>query len=688
MGTASDTTDAGATGRTTRVFVVAFLLILAARWTVVDSPPYFDFAPGIWREAEFLARSNFNYWDLRWEQEHGRWGGPRSYMTSVVPTGLALALKMFPNTALPRILYHLATFSAAAIVVVVGIELVRRRLGSVGATAWAVAMSTTPVYCVQIDMTGMEVFTAAAAMMSVVSLDKGRLERSAVWSFVAFLVKPTGAIVTAALLILLTLRWILGRLSAVAHREPLQQLRWPLCLLALEISLIGWGGSLGVQVRQGLSPIVSAIWCPDLLVLLLLTLCVFFWDVARMRAELSNERVFVFLRTWFHRRLVEIFAAGIILGVSIGLLRVGFIPRYLAIVVPLVYVILGRLWGEGIRARVAATWIFATVAVVNLMNWNGDFYPALGPSLERIASVPAGSLEREGSMLERSHEYLVNHRANIAACKILEKHADSPIIAAQPISLFLAYPEMGYVTRPIYAYSLTPFHLTKPESKTAEDLLRDLPTDPICVFERNYFALAMSDWEVPRPEATDTVLFGSDHGLSPLIYQKRWPLRPPSRGELQAWYEIGRHGPVRTAGHLFYLIDRRQWSDLEITLRAMRDWPPPGSPRFLLANSMAREGRVEEATDEWFAAFEADPGVVQRIVQTGYGNREHATAGSSGILGLDAAPWEQRGKERLSELDLVGACDAYAAAAACRLPKVRERFAQWIREVTISGPDR
>ena len=77
-----------------RIVAIMFF-ITVARWEIIDSPPYYDFAIGIWPEAQFLADTNFDYHRLRYEENHALdvQGGPRSYITSVIPRLLSLLLQ-------------------------------------------------------------------------------------------------------------------------------------------------------------------------------------------------------------------------------------------------------------------------------------------------------------------------------------------------------------------------------------------------------------------------------------------------------------------------------------------------------------------------------------------------------------------------------------------------------------------
>jgi hypothetical protein len=55
--------------------------LAVARWDIIDSPPYYDFALGLFTEANYLVETDFDYYRLRYFEKVGNDGGPRVYMT-------------------------------------------------------------------------------------------------------------------------------------------------------------------------------------------------------------------------------------------------------------------------------------------------------------------------------------------------------------------------------------------------------------------------------------------------------------------------------------------------------------------------------------------------------------------------------------------------------------------------------
>jgi hypothetical protein len=52
------------------VFLIALVAISVARWDVLHSPPWQDQATGLWTEADFLAETRFDFWRLRYQENH------------------------------------------------------------------------------------------------------------------------------------------------------------------------------------------------------------------------------------------------------------------------------------------------------------------------------------------------------------------------------------------------------------------------------------------------------------------------------------------------------------------------------------------------------------------------------------------------------------------------------------------
>jgi tetratricopeptide (TPR) repeat protein len=605
--------------------LLTFALVLVARWEVVDSPPYFDAANALWREAEFLARTNFNYWSLRYEHDTGinesGTGGPRIYMTSVLPTAMALLFRAFPGSIAPIVIYHLAVFFAAAWVAVLLFELLRPRIGGLLAGLAAAAASTTPVYCVQIDMLAFETFLALAALVWIVQVDRGRFLAAAAASFAAFLVKPTGMIFTIALLSYLGLR-ILADLAAYRRVAVRWLVAAAVCggVLALERFLVVWGGALGYQFAGRLSLWMALAWFPDVLLLaaaavLLLAAAGVRWSLGHWARPADAWERFARARRaaadFVDREAAYCCAAAAAAGVALGMSNVRFVPRYAAVAVPLLYFLVGVSLSWWTTRRRAPAVALAAIVAVNLVNWNGVLLPDQGESLERLARVHRRILEREGSLLERSHEYLANHRENLAATRAVLKAAKGrPIVTSAPFSTYLTYPEFGVVKRPVPVYSTFNMGGAISGMKETADLIRDRPEEFVCLRDASTWFTAHAVMEIPAPEKDDVLLYGAGPRDGLLAFEKKFP--PGGGRDWDRWIARGKSFPALTASILWSAYAREGATNVFFHARqAIEREAIEGEMYAVLAAAGARIGLWDQALTALLKA-EARLGVLAR----------------------------------------------------------------------------
>lgn len=539
------------------------LLIAFARFEIIESPPYYDFVIGIWPEAQFLADSNFDYWRLRYEENHSldRHGGKRSYMTSVVPSLLAVALKFWPDSLVPLVIYHWAIFFCAAVALVLLYEELLPVAGRWGSLAVGLAVATTPVFAVQMDMTGMEMPLIAALMASLVSVSRGRGSQAALMTLLAFLIKPTGLLATVILLALLTVQRLTAPSLAIASSLPLRRaITVSVICLGIEIFLLRWGSSIHAQLAAGPPIWMLAVWSPDVVLLSFLAgVCLVWLLLGEWTKDPSlawKTRVFGIVT--HHRR--TIYAAGFAFAVLASLESVRFVPRYVACTVPFLYFVIAETAMRSTRLRPAVTALLAMVSMVNLLNWNGALYPDPSGMIAKYLGEPAERLSREGSFLERSHEYLIDHRQNQEVVRYLEKHCqDEALVVGIPFAYFLAYPCMGYVRERMPAYVINGFVDGAPEFRDASELLRDLPPHPVFVVAKNGFYHDTTRLQIPEPREPDEILIAPGSG-GPVVFRKGWD-RAPSDRLLSDWY-MSMLWPEESEGARAFLrarSDRRSW---------------------------------------------------------------------------------------------------------------------------------
>lgn len=549
--------------RMVRIAVLT-LLLAVVRWEVINSPPYYDFVIGIWPEAQFLASTDFDYFRLKYEESHSldRHGGPRSYMTSIVPTLLALLLRIWPDSVVPLLIYHMFTFFCAAVVLSLLCEMLAPVAGKVVASLTALTVATTPVFCVQIDMVGMEMPLLAALVSSVYLHSRGNVVGAVLLSFLAFLVKPTGLFATLALAGWLLLAvWTAPRDANGARRCLRFGLILAALLLLLEVALLRWGASIHAQIAAGPPIWMMLVWCPDMVLIALgtgLVAGVHLFRAFRYKpGDHWRERCYDILSS---ERMV-LLAGAIALAVLIALEKVRFVPRYVACTVPLLYLVSVSILARSWWMRPIVGLSLVAITGINLLNWNGWLFPEPTSAVAHFLGPPGERLAREGSFLERSHEYLRDHRENQRIVQYLEKNCrDEPIVTGIPFAFFLAYPCLGYVSQAIPCYVVNGFVDGVPEFRDAAELLHHAPLDPIFVTTQNGFFHETTRLKIPVPGDNDEVLVGRV-GHGPVAFRKGWTGAAPKKEDLQDWY-LEHLWPADSEDARKFLIqrsDRRDW---------------------------------------------------------------------------------------------------------------------------------
>ena len=628
------------------------MAIVLIRRDIIDSPPYYDFATGLFLEANFLAETGFDYHQLFHEQNRWMEGGAAVYITSVMPTFVAALMRWLPTTRAVLVSYHLFTFAAAATLALLLFAALRLRTGVWGAAATAICLLTVPLLSTQIDMCGMDLPMAVLAVAAVLLIANGHYNWSAMAGAGAFLIKTPGRAVIAATIIYLLARVVLGRgLAPPAERRRLWRgLGWHLLVFAAEIAAIDWTNALPHSEIETWTKSRHFFrgenywdwlpyWFPDQLAVFAVCLVALVASASWMlRVQLREtagsglER----LRRAFYQLLgaepLIVVGWTIIVGMLTALWFVYCLPRYFMLILPFLYLTLGLLLFSRPRLRGFGLMVVSVLVVFNLANADGDYFPA-------IDRAPRDAL-RTGAMLERSREYLRDHRSNIAGmAKLARSHPDAMVIAPAPYVHFLSLPRLGYVDRPLQGYSLSRYHAGG--FKSGLELPKQAPREVVFVRVNNSFLIG----EVPAPQVGDELIWNDQeqNPSSPLIiYRRRWPATVsvselaerylmmvlPARGLLERGHIAARekryddarkyyldalrdaatqlNSPIEVdarMGLAFIEFQQRQWPAAVENLRIITELDPQRAAAFdLLGRALAELGQWKEAAGSFSEA--------------------------------------------------------------------------------------
>ncbi len=477
--------------------VLVFALLVGANRELLRSPPFFDYASSLWLEANWLVEHDFDYRRLVYQEPTLFRGGSKAYVTSVLPTLLALLMKSTSSPADTLLVYHLFYLLAGSVVAVMLYAALAREVGRGAAALVTLAAMTCPLYAAQMGMVGMEWPLTVFVLATALAVGRGRLIRAAAWSLMAFFMKATGAIATMALAVYLIVYGaiVYPRLSREAKRRFRQAALVVAGVLTVELALMKWSGMVEAQNEGVISSIfgllMAVVWSPDLVAVCVLSVAVLLGRAAysAVRLAKASDRPEPtgtagasggVLGRWrdamagvVEQRAMVVFSLIFLAGTSLAMGRILAVPRYFVVLVPTIFYLAGVAWFGGSGRKLVPA--LATVALIalNLANRDGRFYPSIEAAVgEEMAHV--------GSFQERSREYLNDHRANIAAMHLVaERYADVPIVTDYPFCLFLALPRLGYVERPLRVYNMGWFR--SPGVGNMRQLLEDNPERPVVV---------------------------------------------------------------------------------------------------------------------------------------------------------------------------------------------------------------
>ena len=704
------------------MFLVLWAAIVATRWEVIDSPPYYDYAMGLWSEADFLVESGFDYHRLRFEERHtfDPEGGRRSYMTSVMPTVVAALMVTLDDPTRSLMAYHLLVFACTAGVIVGLFGLLMPSGGghddSGRVTSWfdrglaclvCAVVLTTPVFATQVDMASMEMPLVLVAILTLHQVRARRYVLASALSVAGFLVKATGIVLTLALLVQLVLMiWLsrglpgwrerrgsggsegsAGWVDAAQRRRLKRGLLAAVAALTLEWAALQAGGSFAEQVHpvSGSFWFLCQYWFPDLLFVSVAgVLLGGLWAAAWLRAQVSAMATDANGMSWGRKarrvlwraadRQPHLLLAAVVVGGMIAAFQVVFfVPRYVALLVPLGYLLVGSYFlaapprrSAPALKRLAAVAALSGLCVWNVANWNGRFYLDHRAAQQLIYGPFGVWLGREHSHYERSHEYLAEHRSNMRAVKLLEQSAgDEPVFVPHPFNYFATLPRLGYVKRPVRGFSTVGYANAPQALVDAERLLQERPDEAIFVWVANGFNLALSKFRIPLPEAGDEILYHDGMSTPLIVYRKRFAASDDEANKTKRWWYLSRLWPnvpywVRIGRFL-----RHDQVDHALTELYLRPEPRPHLG-MLYAALLAELGRTDEATSQLLRSLrELRPGMPM------YGEAigpDGPVAKEADTLGPEEA--FARGV-RLLEADRVDAAlPWFLAAAELRLPSV------------------
>ncbi|MBX9789116.1 MAG: hypothetical protein K2Y37_09395 [Pirellulales bacterium] len=586
--------------------LVAFAAILVARFEVIDSPPYWDSILAVWNEADYLAKSDFDYNGLLHEQRYCLHpdGGRRAYGMTIIPGVIALFMRNTPSPRAAIVGYRLLIFLSSACSAVLFFELVRPLTTRTGAILATLATWTTPVFAVQIDLLGMEPPLIALALLNVFLIAKGRTGWAAAAALGAFAVKQSGFIVVAANIVYFLGMVVGNLLQGRRVRSHSQYVLLHVAVAALEILVISSGDTHTQNMRGGANWFAALTWCPDVVLLVLACLMLGIVRTIAWRRRERDSRLPVLNSSLLGSEWVVAGWTAVLALLATGF--VPFLPRYVALAVPFIYLVLAALLFWSPRSAMPGLLTFALLTMFNVGNWNGRFFPDVNALPSWATSVQLSGIARESGHLERSHEYLRDHRCTQQVVRVIKAlEPGQPVLCGFPFTYILSMPSLGYVDQPIPTYALQGFYDYTTTSRDVAQLCDDHPSRPVFILAENSFYRNYSRFDSPAPDS-GTILFADSKPGQLVVFRSAEPDPAWDPARIAAWYR-DRSFPGDALDWYF----ARLWSTCQFDRfcesvaryeSRQRGWPT----QVAIAAALFRRGRARESTDAYFAAMARD----------------------------------------------------------------------------------
>lgn len=423
-----------------------FIIVSLLNFSCLFNPPYWDDIVGLHNQAIFLARNHFNIAKLWMPGQEYLNGGSNIYPLSIMPFFYGLLYSFFK----PEYVHlggHLFNIACLSIAFTLFFLILRKYVSPQIALLWCIAALCEPVMAGRTAELGQESPLIALAAAAIYCINFQRIRTGLIFILIASLVKPT-----AGLLAFAAVAWLLvgGLAPTRFFRERFIKGNWLQFFAGSIVTslVIVWMSIyyLTGETYRSLPGLIALINRALYFFSSLLPVQAILLSVLIVTAVISIWRLKtkkILWKDWFSLYLL-IFIAGFWL---VFVLYPVPLPRYTGLSVFPVCAFIAL----NIRKRYCNMLSAGLAIMLGISTMDGIFYPQLHPLRSR-----------SGEYLERSREYIMDLRSNIAVCRVLEKEVFlNPIAVKWPFVQMLTMPELGYVSNPlpnVFAVGILPVY--------------------------------------------------------------------------------------------------------------------------------------------------------------------------------------------------------------------------------------
>jgi len=481
-----------------RVFLISFLVLLAANIQHLMDPPYWDAILGVYNQGVWLYRHGFNFALLSRQPTYNE-GGPNVTLFYALAPVFAL-LRCFFSPPGVFLSLHLFVLMAASFCLAIYYRILNQQMTAMLSVLWLIAAASNPIWSGQVASIYLEIPMSALLSLSAYYFWKKNYKQAALWCFLAYFMK-SAAVLQAAVYACLSVGFIAVHCRNHPARTLDRSLLWlmlPAPLLLVLNHCVGGSVYIGSFVLHEIPDLVitSVLHIPYLYPTMAMEVVLIAGLLAFMRKRPADMPWFLFLL---------VFTAGF--WSSFLIARFALVRYTVMVQLPMIALLA---WLLADRPRLSAA-VSGVLILLNLLNQHG----------QTLRPLPF-FLGRSGDRLERSREYLMDLAANRQLCRLLEEKAKGePIVAKWPFTQMLRVPEFGYVQRPypvVIEVNIPPLLADTFKWQDFRSAVKNDQT--LCIYSSSVFENVGPSL---RPRPGDIILWADTTLRPPLVlFRRRW----------------------------------------------------------------------------------------------------------------------------------------------------------------------
>ena len=432
--------------RTSQLYTLFFLLIIALKWPFFSIPPVWDEAFSIFPAADFLVNHGFDY-TLLLSQPRYHDGGPVAHALSLLTLATALALKVTGGGTWAWVILHLTQWMMAAAIGTMLMRIYSNLFNEIPAFLLAVVTLVYPLMLAQLGGMYIEVPLLFFSLLAFYHYRSQRIWSASLLLVAACMIKESGVIAVGALA--LTALCCQSKTIRKRFEEAFILALPAIAFVLIKMSIFNYsllssnphklGNILNILIYGNLSVYQNYIvYIPELIIIVamgaviaisLLSLNVYQYKKTRQKQSdvVIYNSFFIIIFLLFH----------FVVYAYMQTTDSHFLTRYFFYAIPSMFFVIYYTIDKMIEKSKVKAGLLLIIIGVCLINRNGILYPP----------IPYSSI----AMAERSEEYIDGYKVQKEYIGLIEKRVskDVPIYVSLPDYFLTHYSVSQYVSKPL-----------------------------------------------------------------------------------------------------------------------------------------------------------------------------------------------------------------------------------------------